>query len=218
MNVPLININSPQHCPALEAEAAIPFGCAKREPSVGEISVSPSVSRLLRLCEPTHISGLVVSGWVNSIKRVIRAWSWSNVSKESVERVVPFWKHSYATCAIIGVRIVLWVIAACSHIRPRAIFWGSRATSRVTMFGKRVKHHFHAEASAGLSVTIAQFVAEYDGFVSAITSAAPLGLAILPYDLDGDQFSETLAGNVNNSVWHTPHHYSLPVTVNPVFT
>lgn len=96
-------------------------------------NVRNAIVRLFLLRRPTHVAGLIVSGVVNAIKRVVSSRPLPHISEKTCE-VAPALTESYSALFVMLKGWTGWNGAARDHIPPRPISWRGRVVGGMPVY------------------------------------------------------------------------------------
>jgi hypothetical protein len=100
--------------PVLDGQAfAVPF----------QPAIASRVAHLFGAGGPSHVAGFIAARVVDAIERMSLTWALSDVAKERLERVAPFFTDRDPASAIPAIRRMLQIGAARFHREPILIGW-----------------------------------------------------------------------------------------------
>lgn len=121
-----------RHSPA--PESTCPFRNAMRLTVVCKQFDAASVLSLFQWSCPSTVLWRISNGTVNTVNRMLRAWSPSHVCKEVRKGCEPASADSDAPCAIQIVIFAVCVVASLLHSLPALIFWRSSVANAFPVF------------------------------------------------------------------------------------
>lgn len=133
------------------------------------------VVRLFYRGGPTAIPGLVMTTWIDSVKRSYLKWFLAHVSDEALERA-PRTTDPNAAPAIQMVVLGSRIFAAAAHVLPRGVFSRESSAPSMAMRGA------HADSGLALQATATPRFAEFQVAASnrarlpAVASTDPVRL------------------------------------------
>ena len=110
-----------------------PFDKSKGFVQKSYFSVSRCVSVLFSWRFPSDVSRLIISVVVDSSKRMIFAWSKSNIGQK-IGKIFPSFANSYSSSAIMWVSLHRRIFASSNHRVPSSPFFGSFGGCAMTVF------------------------------------------------------------------------------------
>jgi hypothetical protein len=166
------------------------------------------IAVLFALCRPSTIPWRIRAVVVDTVDRVLTAWSWSHIAHKFREVARPFRAHVNAASAVVCEVTTVGVGASAFGLTPCVPFRGDFSDTSESVLKIRAAILFGATAT--------RRVARHEvgscraGRYAAIAQACPSRLSSnIGLPANGSQRSETLSRQVTRS--HKPLFYACPV-------
>lgn len=115
---------SSKHGVMLNAIKFTPFSLDLCNSINSDMNIRSSVTLLFYYRSPSAIAWFVMSVGIDAIKRMLRRWTFSHVSKKHSKIITPLRRHLDTSAAISLVIFICFAFAAFLGLPPSLVFWG----------------------------------------------------------------------------------------------